>query len=190
MGLLAPLFLLGLATVAVPVILHMIQRERKEEVEFPSLMFLRKVPYRSFRRQRIRHWFLLLLRCAALLLLLFAFARPFIRAAALAAVTDGAREVVVLLDQSYSMSYGDRWEDAQALATDTIDALDPGDRATVILFDGGAPNGAALDHRPRQPAQPDSPMRRWGPARLASDRPCNSRRAFSRRRTCRASRRC
>lgn len=141
MGLLAPLFLLGLATVAVPVILHMIQRERKEEVEFPSLMFLRKVPYRSFRRQRIRHWFLLLLRCAALLLLLFAFARPFIRAAALAAVTDGAREVVVLLDQSYSMSYGDRWEDAQALATDTIDALDPGDRATVILFDGGARTG-------------------------------------------------
>ena len=141
MGLLAPLFLLGLATIAVPVILHMIQRERKEEVEFPSLMFLRKVPYRSFRRQRIRHWFLLLLRCAALLLLLFAFARPFIRAAALAAVTDGAREVVVLLDQSYSMSYGDRWEDAQALATDTIDALDPGDRATVILFDGGARTG-------------------------------------------------
>ncbi|MCY4121988.1 MAG: BatA domain-containing protein, partial [Acidobacteria bacterium] len=141
MGLLAPLFLLGLATVAVPVILHMIQRERKEEVEFPSLMFLRKVPYRSFRRQRIRHWFLLLLRCAALLLLLFAFARPFIRAAALAAVTDGAREVVVLLDQSYSMSYEDRWENAQALATDTIDALDPGDRATVILFDGGARTG-------------------------------------------------
>ena len=94
MGLLAPLFLLGLATIAVPVILHMIQRERKDEVEFPSLMFLRKVPYRSFRRQRIRHWFLLLLRCAALLLLLFAFARPFIRAAALAAVTDGAREAL------------------------------------------------------------------------------------------------
>ncbi len=141
MGLLAPLFLLGLATVAVPVILHMIQRERKDEVEFPSLMFLRKVPYRSFRRQRIRHWFLLLLRCAALLLLLFAFARPFIRAAALAAVTDGAREVVVLLDRSYSMGYGDRWQDAQALAIDTLDALDAGDRATVILFDGGAQTG-------------------------------------------------
>ena len=141
MGLLAPLFLLGLATIAVPVILHMIHREKKEEVEFPSLMFLRKVPYRSFRRQRIRHWFLLLLRCAALLLLLFAFARPFIRAAALAAVTDGAREVVVLLDRSYSMSFGGRWAEAQTLATDTIAALAPGDRATVILFDGGARTG-------------------------------------------------
>ena len=141
MGLLAPLFLLGLAAVAVPVILHMIQRERKDEVEFPSLMFLRKVPYRSFRRQRIRHWFLLLLRCAALFLLLFAFARPFVRAAALAAVTGGAREVVVLLDRSWSMSAGGRWADAQALATDVIDALDPGDRGTVVLFDGGARTG-------------------------------------------------
>ena len=141
MGLLAPLFLLGLAAVAVPVVLHMIQRERKDEVEFPSLMFLRKVPYRSFRRQRIRHWFLLLLRCAALFLLLFAFARPFVRAAALAAVTGGAREVVVLLDRSWSMGAGGRWAEAQALATDVIDALDAGDRGTVILFDGGARTG-------------------------------------------------
>ena len=130
-----------IGSIAVPVILHMIQRERKDEVEFPSLMFLRKVPYRSFRRQRVRHWFLLLLRCAALLLLLFAFARPFIRAAALAAMTDGAREVVVLLDRSYSMSFGGRWDEAQTLATDTIAALDSGDRATVILFDGGAETG-------------------------------------------------
>lgn len=141
MGLLAPLFLLGLATVAVPVILHMIQRERKDEVEFPSLMFLRKIPYRSFRRQRIRHWFLLLLRCAALLLLLFAFARPFVRAAALAGVAGGAREVVVLLDRSWSMGHGGRWDEAQRLALDTIDSLAAGDRATVILFDGGAGSG-------------------------------------------------
>ncbi len=141
MGLLAPLFLLGLAAVAVPVVLHMIQRERKDEVEFPSLMFLRKVPYRSFRRQRIRHWFLLLLRCAALFLLLFAFARPFVRAAALAAVTGGAREVVVLLDRSWSMGAGGRWAEAQALAADVVDALDAGDRGTVILFDGGARTG-------------------------------------------------
>ena len=98
MGLLAPLFLLGLAAIAVPVIIHMIQRERKEVLEFPSLMFVRKIPFHSFRRQRIRHWFLLLLRCAALALLMLAFARPFFRAAALAAVTDGAREVVILLE--------------------------------------------------------------------------------------------
>ena len=87
MGLLAPLFLLAAAGLAVPIIIHMIQRERKEVVEFPSLMFVRKIPFHSFRRQRIRNWFLLLLRCAALLLLILAFTRPFFYAAALAAVT-------------------------------------------------------------------------------------------------------
>ena len=141
MGLLAPLFLLGLATIAVPIVIHMIQRQRKEEVEFPSLMFVRKIPFHSFRRQRIRHWFLLLLRCAALLLLLLAFTRPFFRAAALAAVTDGAREVVVLLDRSYSMSYAGRWEEAQDAAMDVIGDLASDDRATLILFDSGAEAG-------------------------------------------------
>ncbi len=141
MGLLAPLFLLGLAAIAVPVIIHMIQRERKEVLEFPSLMFVRKIPFHSFRRQRIRHWFLLLLRCAALALLMLAFARPFFRAAALAAVTDGAREVVILLDRSYSMGYADRWDRAKDAARDAIDGLAADDRATLIFFDSGAEAG-------------------------------------------------
>ena len=141
MGLLAPLFLLGLAAIAVPVIIHMIQRERKEVVEFPSLMFVRKIPFHSFRRQRIRHWFLLLLRCAALALLVLAFARPFFHAAALAAVTDGAREVVILLDRSYSMGYADRWDRAKDAAREAIDGLAADDRATLIFFDSGAEAG-------------------------------------------------
>ena len=142
MGFLAPLFLIGVVGLAVPIIIHMIQRERKEVLEFPSLMFVRKIPFHSFRRQRIRHWFLLLLRCAALLFLILAFTRPFFRAAALAAVTDGAREVVILLDRSYSMGLNDRWVAAQDAATDVIDELAPDDRATVILFDNGAEAGA------------------------------------------------
>ncbi len=45
MSFLAPLFLVGLAALAVPVIVHLIQRERKDIIEFPSLMFIRKIPY-------------------------------------------------------------------------------------------------------------------------------------------------
>ncbi|MYI75038.1 MAG: VWA domain-containing protein, partial [Acidobacteria bacterium] len=141
MAFLAPLFLLGLGALAVPVIIHMIQRERKEVVEFPSLMFVRKIPFHSFRRQRIRHWFLLLLRCAAFILLIAAFARPFFQAPTAAAVTSGAREVVVLLDRSYSMAYADRWDRAQAAAADVIDGLGADDRATLIFFDSGAEVG-------------------------------------------------
>ena len=141
MAFLAPLFLIGLLALAVPVVIHMIQRERKEVVEFPSLMFVRRIPFHSFRRQRIRHWLLLLMRCAALILLIAAFARPFFKAPALAAVTTGAREVVILLDRSYSMAYADRWDRAKTAALDTIDSLALDDRATVIFFDSGAQVG-------------------------------------------------
>ncbi len=79
MGFLTPLFLAGLAGLAVPVIIHLIQRERKTVVEFPSLMFLRRIPYQSVRRRNIRNWPLLLLRLAALALIVAAFARPFLR---------------------------------------------------------------------------------------------------------------
>jgi hypothetical protein len=134
---LAPLFFAGLVAVAVPIYVHLIQRERKEAVEFPSLMFLQQIPYRSVRRQRIRHWALLALRCLALVLLATAFARPFFRREA--NVGGGglgsAREVVLLLDRSYSMGYADRWARAQAAARGALDGLRPGDRATVVVFD-------------------------------------------------------
>ena len=75
---LAPLFLLGAAAIAVPVIVHLVNRERRNSVAFPSLMFLRRVPFKSVRRQRIRHRALFALRCLALALLALAFARPFV----------------------------------------------------------------------------------------------------------------
>ena len=55
MSFLTPLFLVGLAGVAIPVIIHLIQKERKNVVAFPSLMFLRRIPYQSVNRRRIRN---------------------------------------------------------------------------------------------------------------------------------------
>src|SRR6478609_4735740 len=100
MNFLAPAFLGGLAAIAVPVIIHLIHRERKAVIEFPSLMFLERIPYRSVRRQKIRHLFLLILRCIAVALLVAAFARPFFEKQHTAIAGTGAREVVVLLDNS------------------------------------------------------------------------------------------
>src|SRR5262245_12270213 len=138
MSFLTPLFLIGLAGLAVPVLLHLIQRERKQVVQFPSLMFLRRIPYQSVRRRRIRHWLLLMMRLAALALIVFAFGRPFFRGAGTAASAEGgAREVVILVDRSYSMGYGDRWPRAIAAAKKWVDGLTPSDRGTIVFFGSG-----------------------------------------------------
>jgi hypothetical protein len=139
MGFVAPLLLAGLVTLAIPVLIHLIQRERKRVVEFPSLMFLRKIPYQSVRRRRIRDWMLLMMRLAALALIVMAFARPFFKRDSLAAAAQqGAREAVILVDTSYSMGYGDRWQRARTAAGAAISALGPGDRASLVFFSSGA----------------------------------------------------
>src|SRR5438445_3786927 len=124
MAFLTPAFLIGLSAIAIPILVHLIQREKKRVIEFPSLMFVRRIPYQSVRRRRIRHWALLMLRAAAIALIVAAFARPFLRRDAAAAVAGGgAREVVILLDQSASMGYGDHWTRAQSAARTVVNGL-------------------------------------------------------------------
>lgn len=139
MGFLAPLFFAALAALAIPVLLHLIQREKKQIQHFPSLMFVRRIPYKSVQRRRIHNWLLLIVRMAALALIIAAFSRPFFSGASAESVrTTGAREVVVLLDQSYSLGYGDRWQRAQAAANDAIATLGSGDRGSLVVFATGA----------------------------------------------------
>src|SRR5215468_4914821 len=122
MGLLTPAFLAGLAALLVPVLVHLTNRPRSETVPFPSLMFLQRIPYRSVRRQSLRHWLLFALRAAAFALLALAFARPFLGTTSGAAgPLDGARTRVVLLDRSYSMGYRDRWTRAVAAARRAVE---------------------------------------------------------------------
>ena len=138
MTFLAPLFLAGLVALGIPVLIHLIQRERKNVVTFPSLMFIRRIPYSSIRRRRIHNWALLLLRLAALALIVAAFARPFLRSTSLVAAAGGARDAIILLDRSYSMGHGDQWDRAKRAAVDAIDKLADGDRGTLIVFAGSA----------------------------------------------------
>jgi hypothetical protein len=69
----------ALAGLAIPVLLHLTQREKKQIVRFPSLMFVRRIPYQSVRRRKIHNWLLLMVRLAALVLIILAFARPLIQ---------------------------------------------------------------------------------------------------------------
>jgi hypothetical protein len=138
MNFLAPLFALALAGLTIPILIHLIQREKKQVQQFPSLMFLRQIPYKSIQRRRIHNWLLLFVRMAALTLIILAFTRPFFSGGNPVAGAQGAREVVVLLDQSYSIGYGDRWERARAAAYNVINGLGPSDRGSLVLFSTGA----------------------------------------------------
>jgi hypothetical protein len=168
---LAPLFFVALAGLAIPVLLHLTQREKKQIIRFPSLMFVRRIPYQSVRRRKIQHWLLLLVRVTALALIVFAFARPFIRRADLPIVPGtGARELVVLVDTSYSMGFADRWERARAAAQEQINRMSGSDRGSVVFFSSGADIAvrASMERSPLSAAvsaaRPGSGATRYAPA--------------------------
>lgn len=171
MNFLAPLFLVALAGLAIPVLLHLTQREKNQIVRFPSLMFVRRIPYQSVRRRKIQHWLLLMVRLAALALIVLAFSRPLLsQEDPGAALGDGAREVVVLVDTSYSMGFADRWERARAAAHDAVSNLTSADRGSVVLFSSGAeiavrsaPDRAALTAAIAT-AKPGAGSTRYAPA--------------------------
>ena len=135
-SLLVPAFLIGLAVVAVPILVHLRQRERKEPIRFPSLMFLRQVPHRTVERRRLTNRLLLLLRALAVALLVAAFARPFFeRDDDRPLIGTPRRAVVIAIDRSMSMGYRGVWERARDSARATIGRLRPGDRAALVAFD-------------------------------------------------------
>lgn len=135
MGILAPLFLLGLAGLSLPLILHLIRRTPRGRQPFSSLMFLQPTPPRLTRRSRLDQVLLLLLRLAALALLAFAFARPFLRENSLLAITDlQQRRVAILLDTSASMRRGDLWQQALQTAEKELAELAPHDEVALYTF--------------------------------------------------------
>jgi hypothetical protein len=169
MGFLTPAFLAGLAALAVPILVHLTNRPRRETVVFPSLMFLEKIPYRSVQRQTLRHWALFALRCTAFVILALAFARPFFGRSTRAAVAvDGARVRVVLLDRSYSMGYTGRWARGVAAARKALGELGPQDRAAVVLFDRAPQSsGEPTTDRARLTAEMDAARPGFGVTRYA-----------------------
>ena len=109
LGLLVPGFLVALAALAIPIVLHLRHRDKDRPQRFPSLMFLQHLPIRTSERRRITDWPLLLLRALALALLVMAFTRPVFSRAASVERSKRVRAVIVLLDRSLSMGHRDVW---------------------------------------------------------------------------------
>lgn len=76
MSFLNPLLLLGALGLALPVLAHLLNRHQVRHTDWAAMQFLnRSVRVRS-RQIKLRDLLLLLLRCMALLFIVFALARP------------------------------------------------------------------------------------------------------------------
>ncbi len=134
MSFLAPLYVLGGLAVALPILLHLIRQRPKDEQLFSSLLFLKPTPPRLTKRSRLDQWPLLLLRVLAILGLAFAFARPFVREAEVAALLQPSKHLAILIDTSASMSQPAVWAQAIAKAKEALQTVAPNDRVTFIAF--------------------------------------------------------
>src|SRR5437867_2856551 len=139
MSFLNPFFFIGSVALAIPVLIHLVRREKSEIVPFSSLMFLLKVPKRSIRQQKIKNLLLMALRLLILTLLVGSFARPYLtRPVKPSASTDRNRSIVLMLDNSYSMRYGTNFQRLKAEAGSRIDAMRSGDRMALVAFNESA----------------------------------------------------
>ena len=135
MQFLTPLFWLGALAIAGPILLHLVRRDQRNRMLFPSLMFLRRVPIQEYRRRKLRYLLLLFLRCLGLLLLVAAFASPVTHLAWFGAVSGQvSRSLVVLLDNSMSMARPGVWERALEKARVKFRSMQGTDQACLILF--------------------------------------------------------
>jgi hypothetical protein len=137
-----PLFLAATLAAAIPVILHLVNRQRAKQRPFPTLRFLRVSVQKTRRRKRITDVLLMLVRSAILVLIALGLAKPTVTNLKSLFRAGASSAVAVVLDNSASMGTVDndrpRFETAQAAAGQILDQLRDGDQ--VALFPAcGAP---------------------------------------------------
>lgn len=127
--------LAGLAAV-VPIIIHLLLKQRARQIDIGSVRFLQQVLKEHNRMRRLRELLLLAARVITVLLLAMLFARPFLDQTAAKA---GQREVILMLDRSASTwltRNGDAVIEKEYDALlDEIDALHEETAIRVAVFD-------------------------------------------------------
>ncbi len=126
----------GLA-VALPIVIHLLFRQKTRTVSIGSVRFLHEVVREHRRRRRVRQWVLLALRMLAVLLLAMLFARPYQDETFRRGFQ---QEMVLLVDRSASMLAHDTtgqtaFSRALAKARDELQRLDQNVIIHTALFD-------------------------------------------------------
>jgi hypothetical protein len=135
MSFLTPLFFLGAAALAAPILVHLVRRTRARRVQFPALVFVRQVPQRTIRRRTIQNLLLLIVRCLAILLIVIAFTRPFFSNKSAAKTNSGAGATVILIDDSLSMRRDQLFVEAKKRAAAIVDDARNEEQIALVSFD-------------------------------------------------------
>src|SRR5438270_715207 len=94
----------GLILAGVPILLHLIMRQRPRRLTFPAFRFLKQKQRINQRKLRLQHLLLLLLRITIIAALCLALARPRIFSQRFN-MTGRAVSAVLVFDTSASMGY-------------------------------------------------------------------------------------
>ncbi len=142
-GFVNSMLLWGAALAAVPLVIHLLNRQRHKPMQWAAMRFVIAAYRKTRRRVQMENLLLLLLRMAAVALLAFALARPFTgRLSPLAGFTESRRDVILVLDGSASTGYRESvdtvFDRAVARAREIVRELDGGrgDRVRLILAGG------------------------------------------------------
>jgi hypothetical protein len=134
-----PALLGGLALLSLPIVAHLLNRRSRQAIVFPTIQLLRASVATQSWFYRLRRWILLLLRCFAVAMIVFAFCRPVWLDARTKRADAGKGAAVVLLIET-SASTAQRAEEVSVLSElratgmRTLDSLRVGtDVANVVL---------------------------------------------------------
>lgn len=133
MSLLSPWFLAGALLIAGPIIFHLIRRATKDRIRFSAMRFLRESPPKLQKRSHIQNPWLLVLRCLIILLLAFAFARPFFVAdTPIDLASNPPKALMLAIDSSASMQREGAWGNAIQRAQSYLDTVDAADKLSIV----------------------------------------------------------
>lgn len=136
MDFLNPLMLAGAAAAAVPIVLHLLLRQRPKHMLFPALRFIQARKEANRRRLKLRHLLLLALRAALFALLALALSRPSLKTARGLASQEEPVAAALVFDTSPRMLYHTanqtRLEVAQGLGEWLTRQLPPQSQVAVL----------------------------------------------------------
>ena len=80
MKLLHPWFLFGLAAIAIPIVIHLLQLRKPKRLLFTNTAFIKEVSLVTMQHRRLQHLLIMLARVFALCALVLMFCQPFVPA--------------------------------------------------------------------------------------------------------------